>query len=58
MKSVVLNRVGILRLFLHLTGSGFKTLSGSPIPKHGSSAPPPFPGGNKVVCIFSRNSST
>ena len=39
MEGAVLHRVGILRLFLSFTGSGYQTLSGTPIPKHGPSAP-------------------
>ena len=42
-EDVVLHRVGILGVFivfLSQTGSGFQTLSGTPIPKHGSSNPP------------------
>lgn len=40
-----------LRLFLSSTGSGLQTSSGIPIPKHGSSAPPPFPEGLGVNSI-------
>ena len=44
---VVLNRVCILGYFLSQTGSGFQTLSGSPITKYGSRTPPP--GGSNPV---------
>jgi len=38
MKGAVLNRIGIFGLFLVLNRVRVSTLSGSPIPKHGSSA--------------------
>ena len=42
---VVLNSVCILKNFLSSTGSGFQTLSGSPIPKYWLSTPP----GGKIL---------
>ena len=42
MEGVILHGVGILGHFLLHTGSGFQTLSGTPIPKHGLG--PPLPG--------------
>lgn len=38
-KVVVLNRVCISRIFCSKIGSGFETLSGSPVPKFWSSTP-------------------
>ena len=43
MEAVVLDRVGFLAYFCPKQ-SGFQTLSGTPIPKRGSSTPPPPPG--------------
>ena len=50
MEAVVLHKVRFLAYPCSKQGSGFQTLSGTPIPKHGSSNPPP-PRGLRILFL-------
>ena len=53
-EAVVLHRVGFSEYYCPIkTGSGFQTLGGTPIPKDGSSTPPPGENSARKCFFFS-----